>query len=300
MRRLSLLFSVFLLAGNSVAATIIDVDGTNVDFALDAGEKISVGDVLSLPENCFAKVTTVSGRRVSALLGTCADPSKIIPGIVANTVDVEEVEKNVKIDESKIEPLASTKESYFSIGLGLVFSPKAKMDFKYYSGATQLSGNAEFDFGSAISLNGEWSQFKKYSWNNGVLLSYVNMKLDKGTVALAGQSSSGTIADSDLSILTAAYAGKYRWHTFYLPVYAGLSNGILNSKDQFLKSVTTRVFVALGAGYVINDILNLETMLNVHTTYSAGGTYTSSSGTYTLVPEVGSLTYLQIVIKAIF
>lgn len=52
--------------------------------------------------------------------------------------------------------LANEKNSYWSIGVGLLSSPRMEKDFTVFAGANSVRGSAELDFDSAFSVNLKW------------------------------------------------------------------------------------------------------------------------------------------------
>lgn len=195
--------------------------------------------------------------------------------------------------------LANEKNSYWSIGVGLLSSPRMEKDFTVFAGANSVRGSAELDFDSAFSVNLKWSQNYKQKWNHGVNLSYSQLDLKNAKLDIANSSTSGK-AEGELNILTISYAGSLRFTDFYIPTYIGSSSGKFKSNNELIETITTRIFLAGGAGFIINEHFHVEGTFNFHSTYSPGKTLNTGSGTLRFIPDVGSLSYLHLVAKFVF
>lgn len=142
----------------------------------------------------------------------------------------------------------------------------------------------------------EWSQFRKESWNNGFSIEYANPQFDSFTVyGNVSGSTTGTLSGG-MTLLSIAYAGKYRWDKVYLPTLVGITSSSVDSTGTFTKTLATRVLFGLGVGFLVNDKFALEFTSNSNTVV---GSSILTGGT-TITPDTGYLNYLQISGKFLF
>lgn len=186
----------------------------------------------------------------------------------------------------------SNSKNYFSVFAGILINPKIKIPINVFSGTTAESGSFEYTFKQSYKVGIEWSQFSEHSWNNGLLIDYSRMEMDEAS-AYGSTSGSSTLKVTDsISIINIAYAGKYRWDNFYLPVYLGLSSSNVDSSALFTKTIQAKSYAGLGIGLNI-DSFSIELTSNSNAIDSS--TVTASGNT--VMPSMGYLNYLQLTIK---
>lgn len=190
----------------------------------------------------------------------------------------------------------SERNQYHGLLIGYWISPLMKMDATATQGTASGSGSFEFQMKSGLNIGYEWSQFKRQSWNNGILVDYVSVDFDEAKIKDSTSTTTVSVPGR-LSILTVSYSGKYRWEEFYLPLGAGLASSSVSGNDGLLtKSIKTPVVFWIGVGFTPSEKIALEL---VSKAYSVTASTVTSNGT-TLKPDPGTIAGLQINLKVLF
>lgn len=286
---------------------------------LKNGEKIEVGEsfiVLEDKNQCLLEVISVNKRIVTVSSKACEDKSILTLGknvekslfdpklIQAEEKTEPALEKELAIEkektiaapaeEKKEEPLP--KESYGSFYIGYILNPKIVVNVTAFDSTSSEAGTFEYTFSNAVTFGWEASQFQKHSWNNGIFVNYAALKFDKFSVTSAASGTTSGTLSGGMTLLTIAYAGKYRWETNYFPFNIGFISSTVDSTGTYTRTIAAKMLVSYGFGIALSEKFNLEFIAAANTLTSS----TTTSSGVTIVPETGYLTNIQVNAKFLF
>ena len=318
MKLLSLMYMIFVTQTVANAANIKQLlnDQDLAIIQLKNGEKIEVGENFIVSENknqCLLEALSIDKRIVTVSSKACSDKSILTigktvekslfdPKLTQTETLPQAAEPTIEKEKATVAPIPeakdgpAVKESYGAFVMGYMLAPKILLNGTAYAGTSSERGTFEYKFSNTLTFGFEASQFRRNSWNNGVFFHYAALKFD--TVTISGPvsgTSSGTMTGG-MTILTLAYAGKYRWETAYFPLNIGFLSSTVDSTGSFTRTMAAKVLVSYGLGFAMTETFNLEFITAASTVTSST---TSSSGT-TIVPELGYLTNIQLNAKFLF
>lgn len=271
---------------------------------IKASENISIGDSFLAngeKDQCLLEVLKVDRPNVTVSTANCKDrvvlangqkveKSLIDPKLISkeNTAPVAEAKEPTAAEPAiVVKPAASQSSngnSYAAFIVGINVNNHLKIPVTATNSTTSEAGTFDFSYNNSVSLGFEWSQFDNHSWNNGILIDYSTMQFD--TLTASGPSGTSSFSvPGNMSFLTVAYAGKYVWEDFYLPLGIGLTSSSVNDNTgvftKSLKSVVT-AWIGIGLSFSKNfkmELVSRAASVTSDTVTSSGTTFTPSIGT---------------------
>lgn len=281
---------------------------------MKSNEKIQVGENFIVSENqnqCLLEVISVDKKMAIVSSKSCSDKSllKIGKNIEKSLFDTTLIKKDEPLAEpptaeqnTPTSPVENQIKSindeanYKSLIISYMLTPKISITGTAYDGANSEAGSFEYNFKNSFKLGYEYSQFSKNTWNHGFLMDYTNLKFDTATIKGSISAPSTISLTGGMTLLTISYSGKYRWEQIYLPVGLALVSSTVDSTGSFTKTMEARILISYGFGIAITEQFNFEITTNAYSVNSSRVT----SGTTTIVPNLGFLTHLQVNAKVLF
>jgi len=312
---------IFVTQTSAFAGTVKQLlnDQNLAIIELKTGEKIEVGEKFIVSEDknqCLLEVISISQKLATVTSKACTDKSilsigknverslfdpkllqpeeKIEPAMAKDLAIEKEKTIAAPTEEKREEPLVN--EGYGSFYIGYIINPKILINVTAYDSTSSDTGTFEFTFSNAVTLGWEASQFRRHSWNNGIFVNYAALKFDKFSLTTAASGTGSGTLTGGMTLLTVAYAGKYRWDTNYFPFNIGFISSTVDSTGTFTRTISAKMLVSYGFGIALTETFNLEFIAAANTLTSSN---TTTSGT-TIVPQLGYLTNVQINAKFLF
>ena len=316
MKLIAIASLIILTQTYATAATVKQLlNGQNLAIIeLKNKETAVVGENFIISDNqsqCLLEVIKVENKNVTVSsekcgdknllsIGKTVDKSLFDPSLIKAAEPKEIVTTQLEVANPAPQPVPSmsygASNDYKSLVIGYMLTPKILINGTAYSGTVSEAGTFEYNFTSALKFGFEWSQFNKHSWNNGFLFDYASLKFDEVTVTGAASGSSTASMIGGMTLLTIGYSGKYLWETFYFPLKLGLNSSTVDSTGYFTKAMKTQLLVGYGLGFAISDTFNFEITTNAYSI----SPITVTSGTTTIVSQLGYLTNIELNAKILF
>lgn len=295
-------FSVSAYAG-SIKQTLNQQSLAVVE--IKSSENVSIGDnflASGEKDQCLLEVLKVDRPNVTVSTANCKDrvvlsngqkveKSLIDPKLLSkeNKAQVAEAKEATAVEPAiEAKPAASqstTGNSYAAVIVGINVNNHLKIPVTATNSTSSESGTFDFSYDNSVSLGFEWSQFDNHSWNNGILIDYFTLQFNTLTASGSSSGTSSISVPGSMSLLTVAYAGKYVWEDFYLPLGIGLTSSSVNDNTgvftKSLKAVVT-AWVGIGLSFSKNfkmELVSRATSFTSDTVTSSGTTFTPSIGT---------------------
>lgn len=320
MKILSMISMILVTQTSAFAGTVKQLlnEQNLAIIELKNDEKIEVGENFIVSEDknqCLLEVISVTQKLATVTSKACSDKGILSLGknvekslfdpkllqteektepALAKDLAIKKEKTIAAPTEKREEPVA--KEGYGSFYIGYIINPKILINVTAFDSTSSDTGTFEYTFSNAVTFGWEASQFRRHSWNNGIFVNYAALKFDKFSLTTtASGTGSGTLSGG-MTLLTVAYAGKYRWDTNYFPFNVGFVSSTVDSTGTFTRTIAAKMLVSYGFGIALSEKFNLEFIAAANSLTSST---TTSSGT-TIVPQPGFLTNFQINAKFLF
>lgn len=297
----------------------IVLDKNYVVIQIEEDSIVKVGDTFfatNKGKQCPLEVTTIKESFAFARINNCPFKNDLEVGqkVEAAIFSSEEESQHSKNAEDSVMPTPSpilvtpppsseveeqsvgkNKRSYSSLFIGPFYGTKIRMAGTAFSSTASEKGAIEYSTKTNVYFGFEWSEFKRFSWNNGLEFSFNHIILDTVTISSSFGSSNGIIS-GEIGFYNFSYSGKYMWEQIYLPVGIGLTAVKYSEDIPILKATKGSLISWLGIGVNVNPFLSLEfqsrvQMLRVDEV---------SSGTVRIIVDTASVTGAGVVAKFLF